>query len=496
MNANPPISEQIVEHFDILIIGAGISGIDAAYHLGQQRPDTSFAILEAKPSIGGTWATHRFPGIRSDSDLFTFGFKWKPWTGVAIATADEILSYLEEAVDENDIGDHIRFDHHIEAARWSSATQRWVLTVTRGDGATVQISCGFLWSCAGYFRHDQGYMPTWPGIEDFRGQIVHPQTWPDNLDYTGHRVVVIGSGATAATMIPAMADKAAHITMVQRSPTYYYPKVIEDEFTVTLRALNLPDEWFHEIMRRKFLADSQNTANRAITEPDVLSAELLDAARAYLGDDYDIATHFTPTYRPWRQRVAMIPDGDLFVAIREGKAEVVTAQIERFTEAGLLLTDGRQVEADLIVSATGLTLNVFGDIALEVDGAAFDAADCVTHRGIMFTGLPNFAVVFGYLRSSWTLRADLVSSYICRILDHMDEASAGIVTPVLRDEDQGMERRPWVEPENFNAGYITRSLDVLPRQGDRQPWLLTQDYFQDRDDLPAAALDDGSLEFR
>ncbi|MGB0505265.1 MAG: flavin-containing monooxygenase [Pikeienuella sp.] len=494
MNVNSPTDEHHIEHFDILIVGAGISGIDAAYHLGQHRPDASYAILESKSGLGGTWATHTFPGIRSDSDLFTFGFSWKPWKGVAIATADEILSYLEEAVDENDIRGNIRFNHHIESAQWSSETQRWVLTATRGDGVSFQISCGFLWSCAGYFKHDEGYMPEWPGMADFKGRIVHPQTWPDDLDYAGQRVAVIGSGATAATIIPAMADRAAHITMVQRSPTFYYPKVMDDEFSTILRALNLPDEWFHEIMRRKYLHDSQNTANRAKSEPEVLAAELIEAARTYLGEDYDIATHFTPTYRPWRQRVAMIPDGDFYVAIREGKAEVVTAHIDQLTTNGLRLTDGREVEVDLIVAATGLTLNVFGDIQLVVDGEVFDAADSVTHRGVMFTGLPNFATVFGYLRSSWTLRADLVSQYLCRVFDHMDAEGVGVVVPVLPDDE--MERRPWVEPENFNAGYLTRSLGQLPRQGDRQPWLLTQDYFQDRDDLPAAALDDGTLAFR
>lgn len=492
MTALPP--DPSAEHFDILIIGAGISGIDAAYHLGQRRPDAHFAILETKDEIGGTWATHKFPGIRSDSDLFTFGFSWKPWTGATIGTAGEILSYLEEAVAEQDIRRHIRFGHRIETASWSRAAVRWMLTIRRSDGASVRMTCNFLWGCFGYFRHDQGHMPEWEGMDKFAGRIVHPQSWPDDLDYSGKRVAVIGSGATAATMIPAMAEKAAHVTMVQRSPTYYYPKVMADEFSTTLRALDLPDEWFHEIMRRKFLHDSENTARRARTEPDVLAAELIGAARAYLGEDYDIAAHFTPSYRPWRQRVAMIPDGDFFIAIREGQADVVTGRIERFCKEGLLLGGGRLVEADLIVAATGLNLNAFGDIEFDVDGAAIDPAACVTHRGVMFTGMPNFALVFGYLRSSWTLRADLVSAYVCRLLEHMDQTGARVVEPAAPDQD--MELRPWVTPENFNAGYLARSLDILPKQGDRQPWLLTQDYFQDRNDLPAADLDDGTLVFR
>jgi cation diffusion facilitator CzcD-associated flavoprotein CzcO len=500
MNASPPsprATDPTTEHFDILVIGAGISGIDAAYHLGKLRPGSSFAILESKPQIGGTWHTHTFPGIRSDSDLFTFGFSWKPWTGVPIATGEEILRYLEEAIDEEGIREKIRFGHQVETAEWSSDTQRWTLTVRRGaDGAATTMTCGFLWMCAGYFRHSDGYTPDWKGMAEFRGEIVHPQNWPQHLDYGGKRVVVIGSGATAATLVPAIATEAAHVTMVQRSPTFYYPRPMMDDFNATLQALGLPDEWYHEIMRRKFLHDSRLTVQRSFTEPEALAAELIAAARAYLGEDYDMDTHFTPSYRPWRQRIAMVPDGDLFVAIREGRAEVLTDGIERFTKAGLRLSSGLELAADIIVTATGLNLNMFGDIVLAVDGQRVDPAQCVTHRGIMFTGLPNFATVFGYLRSSWTLRADLVSRYLCRMLDHMDAQGANSVTPTLRGEDRNMERRPWIDPDNFNAGYIMRSLKALPRQGDRQPWVMTQDYYRDQDDLPSADLDDGTLVFR
>ncbi len=480
------------EHVDVLIIGAGISGIDAAFHLKHTHPDTSFAMLESKDDIGGTWYTHRFPGIRSDSDLYTFGFKWKPWTGVPIATASEILSYLNEALDENDLRSHIRFGHVVEKACWDSATKIWRLTVRRGD-ETLELTCGFLWMCSGYYRHSEGYQPTWPGMERFEGEIVHPQHWPEELDCSGKRVVVIGSGATAATLVPAVAPIASHVTMLQRSPTYYYPRPRVDEFAQTLKLLELPEEWVHEIMRRKFLYEQRETVRRSFAEPKVLAEELIGAAQAYLGEDYDVGTHFTPSYRPWRQRVAMVPDGDLFVAIRSGKASVVTDTINQFTETGIELTSGDVLEADIIVTATGLTLNVLGDVVFEVDGNAVDVSECLTHRGVMLTGLPNLAMVFGYLRTSWTMRADLVSEYVCRLLKHMKDRKAKAVVPALPERDQDMPEHPWIEPENFNAGYIQRALTMMPKQGDRQPWLMTQDYFSDRETLPGADLDDGTL---
>lgn len=483
------------DHFDVLIVGAGMSGIDAAYHLSRTLPDMRFAMLDSKDSFGGTWHTHRFPGIRSDSDLYTFGFKWKPWTGVPIATADEILRYLDEALDENDLRRHIRFGQTVRAARWNSGANLWTVTVERG-GETVTLTCRFLWMCSGYYRHTQGYQPDWPGMGDFTGQIVHPQHWPQDLDHTGKRVVVIGSGATAATLIPAMAETAAHVTMLQRSPTYYYPRPKRDELATTLQALDIPQDWVHEIMRRKFLQDGKTMVRRSREEPQAVAAELIGAAQAYLGPDYDVATHFTPSYRPWRQRVAMVPDGDLFVAIRSGQASVVTDTIKRITATGIELDSGQVLEADIIVTATGLTLSALGDVAFQVDGAPVDLTQSWTHRGVMLTGLPNLAMVFGYLRTSWTMRADLVSDYVCRLLAHMQDRGAASVTPALRDTDRDMPVRPWIDPENFNAGYILRALDVMPRQGDRQPWLMTQDYFDDRITLPAANLEDGTLVYR
>ena len=481
--------------YDVLIIGAGISGIDAAYHLQKNRPGTRFAMLEAKDAIGGTWSTHTFPGIRSDSDLYTFGFKWKPWTGVPIATAGEILRYLNAAIDENDLRRHIRLSHPVQSAAWSSETDLWHIRATDADGSALEISARFLWVCSGYYRHSGGFLPDFPGAGSFTGPIVHPQTWPDHLDYAGKRVVVIGSGATAATLIPAMAQKAAHVTMLQRSPTYFYPRPRKDEFAETLKALDLPDDWIHEIMRRKFLYEQRTTIRRSRIEPDALKKDLLDGVRAYLGDGADIDTHFTPTYRPWQQRVAMVPDGDLFQTIRAGAASVVTDRIERFTPSGILLKSGQELDADIIVSATGLVLNALGDIEFDVDGERFDIAESYTHRGIMFSGLPNLAHVFGYLRTSWTMRADLVSDYVCRLLGHMDDLGATSVTPTLRDADTASPPRPWIEPDNFNPGYITRSLDKLPRQGPGDPWVMTQDYFTEKDRLPAAGFDDGTLVF-
>jgi cation diffusion facilitator CzcD-associated flavoprotein CzcO len=490
---NPPIDD----HYDVLIIGAGISGIDAAYHLQKNRPGTRFAMIERMPDFGGTWRTHKFPGIRSDSDLFTFGFKWKPWTGNPIATAGQILSYLNEAIDENDLRRHIRFNTDVLSASWSGDAGQWTVTLRCGvDETPKTITCKFLWMCAGYYNHSDAYTPDWPGMEQFGGTIVHPQTWSDDIDSAGKKVVVIGSGATAATIIPAITDTAEHVTMLQRSPTYFFPKPMIDEFGETLRALELSDDMYHDIMRRKFLYESQNTVRRSREEPKVLAAELIGAAAEYLGEEFDVATHFTPSYRPWRQRIAMIPDGDLFVAIREGKASVVTDKIVKFTKSALLLESGRQLEADIIVTATGFNMNVLGGIAFEVNDAPLDLSQCLTHRGVMFTGLPNLASVFGYLRSSWTLRADLVSDYVCRMLAYMDDKGVSSVVPEVPEQDRDMATKPWIDPENFNSGYVMRSLDILPRQGDRQPWLMTQDYYSDRETMPAADFGDGTLVFR
>ena len=486
------MASQEYEHFDVVIVGAGISGVGAAYHLTEQCPGTSFVVLEAQEGFGGTWLTHRYPGIRSDSDLYTFGYRFKPWTSAPIATAAEILKYMGEVIDENDLGRYIRYRHEIKSARWSSSDNLWTLEATRTDtGESLKFTANFLWMCQGYYRHSQGYTPEWAGMADYKGQIVHPQNWLEDLDYAGKNVIVIGSGATAATLIPAIAPECGHVTMLQRSPTYFRTGRNAVEIADELRELEIDETWIHEIVRKKILHDQAVFTGRSFTEPEAVKQELLAAVRAYLGPDYDIETHFTPKYRPWRQRIAFIPDGDYLEAIRAGKASVVTDEIERFTESGLLLRSGRVLEADIIVTATGFNLSVLGDIDFVIDEKPLVFSDTVTYRGMMFTGVPNMAWVFGYFRASWTLRADLVADFVCRLLNHMKERGVRKVTARLRPEDKDMPLLPWIDPENFNPGYLMRSMHLLPKRGDKPEWQHTQDYWTEKDQFPAADLDDG-----
>jgi cation diffusion facilitator CzcD-associated flavoprotein CzcO len=479
------------EHFDVLIVGAGISGVGGAYHLMKQCPGTSFVVLETQESFGGTWLTHRYPGIRSDSDLYTFGYRFKPWTSAPIATAAEILKYMGEVIDENDLGPHIRYRHTISSARWSSSENLWTIDATRTDtGESVRFAANFLWMCQGYYRHSEGYTPEWDGMADFEGRIVHPQTWPDDLDYKGKKVVVIGSGATAATLIPAIATDCDHVTLLQRSPTYFRTGRNAIELADELRQLEINEEWIHEIVRKRILFDQAVFTRRSFSEPEVVKQELLAGVRTYLGPDYDVATDFTPNYRPWRQRIAFIPDGDLFQGISGGKASVVTDEIERFTQTGILLRSGKLLEADIIITATGFNLNVLGDIDFTIDGMPLVFSDTVTYRGMMFTGVPNMAWVFGYFRASWTLRSDLVSDFVCRLLNHMKAKGVRKVTPALRPEDKDMPLLPWIDPENFNPGYLMRGMHLLPKRGDKPEWQHTQDYWSEKDELPAIDLDD------
>ncbi len=490
----PSPQQATAEHFDVLIIGAGISGIGSAYHLTQQCPGMSYVVLEAQAGFGGTWRTHTYPGIRSDSDLFTFGYRFKPWTGPPIATAQEILAYLGEVIDENGLGPHVRYGHTITRAAWSSADKVWTIEATdAANGAAKMFTCGFLWMCQGYYRHDAGYTPDWPGMADFKGRIVHPQTWPHDIDLRDKHVVVIGSGATAATLVPNIADDCARVTLLQRSPTWFRTGRNAVEIADTLRELQVDPAWIHEIVRRKILFDQSVFTQQTFDHPDAVAKELLAAVRAVVGDSVDVDKHFTPSYRPWRQRIAFIPDADLFKAVRDGKASVVTDAIERFTPTGLALKSGATLDADIIVTATGFHLSMLGNIPFEVDGRHLDMADTVTYRGMMFTGVPNMAWVFGYFRASWTLRADLVADFACRLLKHMQAKGVRQVTPALRPEDEDMALLPWIDPENFNPGYLMRSMHLMPKRGTKRDWQHTQDYWREKDEFPVIDLDDAAF---
>lgn len=489
-------ADQAAEHFDVLIVGAGISGVGGAYHLSTQCPDKSYVVLEAQESFGGTWITHIYPGIRSDSDLYTFGYRFKPWVGAPIASAEEILGYMNEVIEENDLDSKIRYGHTINSASWSSEDKLWTLEATRADtGENVRFTANFLWMCQGYYRHEQGYTPEWEGMESFKGEIIHPQTWPTDLAYQGKKVIVIGSGATAATLVPAIAANCEHVTILQRSPTYFIPGRNENELADMLREIDIREDWIHEIVRKKVLIDQRELTRRSVEEPEAVKEELLAGVKEFLGEDFDIAKHFTPSYRPWQQRIAFVPDGDLFQGIASGKASVVTDQIERFTEKGLLLKSGETLEADIIITATGFNLNVLGDIAFTIDNEPLVFSDTVTYRGMMFTGVPNMVWVFGYFRASWTLRADLVSDFVCRLLQHMDKKGAASVVPELRSEDADMPLLDWLDPDNFNPGYMMRGMHLLPRRGDKPEWQHNQDYWAEKDELPEIDLDDAAFRY-
>jgi monooxygenase len=485
------------QHVDVLIVGAGVSGIGAAHHLREQFPDRSFVILDAQDNHGGTWWTHRYPGVRSDSDLFTYGYRFKPWRGPSIAAGEEILNYLDEVIEEDDLGRHIRYHHRVTAASWSTEDRRWTVDVTRGDtGEQLQFTTDFLWMCQGYYNHEKPYQPQWEGLDRFQGLVIHPQQWPQDLDLAGKRVVVIGSGSTAATLIPAIAQEAEHVTMLQRSPSYFLAPPLTHELAVTLRQLDIPEDWTHEILRRAYAAQFNELARMSLEAPDELHTFLMDSLKPLLPDGFDIEKHFTPRYRPWQQRIAIVPEGDLFAALREGKASIVTDTIETFTEKGIRVGSGEELEADVVVSATGFNLSAFGDVAFTVDGEPVEFPERVTWRGIMISGVPNMAYVFGYFRHSWTLRADLVSDLVCRLFETMETKGATMVVPTLRPEDADMQIRPWSDPENFNAGYVMRSQHVLFKQGDREPWTHMLEHGEEAELLPKSDLEDGTLVYR
>jgi len=491
-----PVSEGVQDagYVDILIIGAGVSGIGAAHHARERFPDRSLLVLEGRDHHGGTWWTHRYPGVRSDSDLFTYGYRFKPWRGTAIATGPAILSYLDEVIAEDGLDAYIRYQHRVTSALWSSADRRWTVEVTRADtGERLRFRTGFLWMCPGYYNHDKPYQPRWKGLGRYRGTLIHPQSWPEDLDVTGQRVIVIGSGATAATLIPAIAEEAAHVTMLQRSPSYFFAPPRQNELAVTLRSLDVPEEWTHEILRRAYIAQSDQLVKTAFEDPDALHAFFIESMRPQLPAGFDIERHLTPRYRPWQQRIGVVPEGDFFGALRSGKASIVTDTIATFTETGIEVSSGEHIDADIVVTATGFNMSLFGDIAFTVDGEPVDFTDRVTWRGVMISGVPNMAYVFGYLRYSWTLRAELVCDLVAGLLGHMAGKQVTMVTPTLSPADEELERQPFCDPENFSSGYIMRSQDILFKQGGQQPWTHMLEYHEEREILPNVDLDDGSL---
>jgi cation diffusion facilitator CzcD-associated flavoprotein CzcO len=482
--------ETAAQHVDVLIAGAGISGIGSAYHLQQQCPDKRYVILEMQDDFGGTWKTHKYPGVRSDSDLYTFGYRFKPWIGAPIASGTEILKYMGEVIEENGIDEHIRYGHRIVRCSWSSDDNLWTVEARRlADDTPVTFTCNFLWMCQGYYDHEKPYIPDWKGMEDYQGLFVHAQLWDPKIDYTGKRILVIGSGATAATVIPAFAEKAEHVTMLQRSPTYFFCSENKNELADRLREIGIDEPTIHRVVRAQIMYDQDVLTKRCLTEPDAVFEELKELVRQFIGQDFEFEPHFVPKYRPWQQRLAFCPEGDIFKAAVAGKLTVVTDTLDTFTEKGVRTASGEEIEADIIVAATGFRLCVMGDIPFEVDGKPVDWHDTVTYRGMMFTGVPNMAWVFGYFRASWTLRVDMLGDFICGLLNHMDEVGARRVEVALRDEDADMPLLPWIEEDNFNPNYLMRDLDKMPLRGDKPEWRHNQDYWREREEIPAIDLD-------
>lgn len=477
------------EHLDVLIVGAGISGIGAAWHLQARCPGKTYAILEARPRMGGTWDLFRYPGIRSDSDMYTLGFSFRPWTEAkAIADGSSILRYLEQTARDSGIDRHIRYGRRMAHASWSTRDARWTVELDGEDGRS-RLTCNFLFMCSGYYNYAAGYTPAFEGREDFRGRIVHPQFWADDIDHAGKRVVVIGSGATAVTLVPELAKTAAHVVMLQRSPTYIVSRPSEDAIANGLRRL-LPDRAAYAITRWKNVLMGMFFYRLARKRPAKVKARMIEMARAALPADYDVGTHLTPRYNPWDQRVCLVPDGDLFAAIRDGTASIVTDTIDRFTPRGIRLTSGRELEADLIVTATGLDMQLFGGATLDVDGAAIDPARCLSYKAMMLSGVPNFATSFGYTNASWTLKADLTSEYVCRLINHMDRTGMRQCTPVPGGDSVGDE-----DFLDFTSGYVVRARAKLPRQGSKLPWKVHQNYARDILMLRYGKVDDGVMRF-
>ena len=486
-----PLSTQAVpasEHLDVLIIGAGISGISAGYHLQTMCPDRSWAILEARSAMGGTWDLFRYPGIRSDSDMHTFGFGFRPWPNAkAISEADEILGYLKDTAREYRIDERIRYGHKLLAADWSSKDACWTVRVQAKEERILR--CNFLLMCSGYYDYDRGYQPDFPGVDRFKGRLVHPQFWTPDIQWQGKRVVVIGSGATAVTLVPSMAREAAHVTMLQRSPSWILSRPAVDPIGRQLQRF-LPAGLAHRLTKAKNLALGSWFYRMCRNNPERAGRGLLKLVRKQLPEGYDVHKHFKPRYNPWEQRLCLVPNGDLFKAIRSGKAEVVTDHIDTFTETGIRLKSGQELQADLVVSATGLELKFMGGIALSIDGTPVDPRDSLPYKGLMLSGVPNLALVFGYTNASWTLRADLVNAFVGRLLQHMRSSNTAWV--VARPPTQTVPTAPWVD---FSSGYFQRALDRFPKQGEVAPWRTEQNYARDVELLKKAPLEDGVLQF-
>jgi cation diffusion facilitator CzcD-associated flavoprotein CzcO len=478
-----------VEHVDVIVVGAGLSGIGAACHLKTECPQKSFVILEGRDVMGGTWDLFRYPGVRSDSDMFTLGYNFRPWRDPkAIADGPSILSYIRDTAREYGIDKVIRYNHRVRSASWSSQDSRWTVEA-ESDKSIVRLSCNFLYLCTGYYDYERGYTPEWRGVERFRGTILHPQKWPENLDYSGKRIVVIGSGATAITLVPAIAERASHVTMLQRSPSYIVTRPGQDVLANLLRRC-LPDRAVYGVTRWKNVLLGTFFYSLARKRPNIFKWMVERGVRRQLGKQYD-ATHFTPPYNPWDQRLCIAPDADIFRVLREGRASVVTDSIETFTEDGLLLKSGRRLDADIIVTATGLVLKIISGMQLVVDDATVDLPKTLVYKGMMFSDVPNLAFAIGYTNASWTLKCDLASQYVCRLLNHMDRHDYAVCTPRVNDPDVGDE--PVID---FNSGYVLRSLHTLPRQGSKTPWRLHQNYMKDLSMMRYGRVDDGTMEFK
>ncbi len=480
----------MAEHFDVLIVGAGLSGIGAARHLKTQCPGKTFAILEGRDTIGGTWDLFRYPGIRSDSDMYTLGYNFKPWTEKqVIADGDRIRHYIQETAQENDIQRHIRFGSKVVSADWSSETATWTLSVQKKSGETVQLTCNWLMMCSGYYNYEEGFTPEFKGREDFKGQVIHPQFWPENLDYSGKRVVVIGSGATAITLIPSMTDKAKMVTMLQRTPSYV---ISVPQFDPMVRFLLkfLPEMTVYNISRARNNFITQLIFKLSRKYPNAVRKFLLKQVKAQVGPNFDMK-HFTPPYNPWDQRLCAVPNGDMFKAIKRGKANVVTDHIDRFVDKGIKLKSGQTLEADIIVTATGLNLRLFGGMSMSVDGKAIEMNKHISYKGLMFSDIPNFSNTLGYTNASWTLKADLIAEYVCRLIKHMDKTGTRIA--VAERKDPNVKPAPLLD---MTSGYVARAEAHLPKGADRAPWKLYQNYALDMDQLRNGKLEDGVMAFR